>query len=195
MKNIIFDLGGVIIKETPETVLKILNIEEKNMKKLKQFFKNWEKLDKGEQTLEEKLEECNIEKNIKEKYKKYLLKYYEYRKTNEELINLIKKLKKNNYKIYILSDNNKEAYNYYKKQLKEIDGWIISCEYKTIKKEEKIFKILLEKYNLKNNECYFIDDSKENIEAANKQGITGFKFDETKIEKLYENMKKHNIKI
>ena len=45
MKNIIFDLGGVILKETP--IKRLKNIEINEYKELSKFFQNREKLDLG----------------------------------------------------------------------------------------------------------------------------------------------------
>lgn len=45
-----------------------------------------------------------------------------------------------------------------------------------IKPDLKIYQHLLESFNLKAEETLFIDDSKENIEAALQAGIRGLQF-------------------
>lgn len=181
IKNVIFDLGGVILKDKPISVLKKLNISDETYDTLKTFFSDWKELDLGNKTLEEKYNECKFSKEIDALYKDYLLNYYKYREINIELINLIERLKKKNYKVYILSDNNKESYDYYKNNelFKNIDGWVLSCEYHTVKKEGKIFNILLDRFNLKANECYFIDDNVDNIMIGKEYGINGYVFNES----------------
>ena len=54
-------------------------------------------------------------------------------------------------------------------------GIIISAKEHIKKPDERIFKILLERYNLKAEECLFIDDDDTNrsYETANKLGILG----------------------
>ena len=190
MKNIIFDLGGVILKGKSSSVLDKLNTTKEEYNELINYFNNWEKLDIDECTIEEKFNSCNFSSTIENKYKDILLKYYELRNINIELLDLIKELKKNN-KIYILSDNNRNASLYYKNLFKDLDGYIFSYEYKTIKKDGKLFDILLDKYNLNPKDCYFIDDSKENIEVAISKNINGHLYIDN--ETLYRYLKDNNI--
>lgn len=182
--NIIFDLGGVILLGKAKDVLDKLNIEEDEYNELIKFFDDWDRMDTTDETVEEKFNSYNFSDSIKSKYKDKLIKYYELRDINKNLINLIKELKKNNNKIYILSDNNKEASNYYKaiEGLNNLDGYVFSYEYGTIKKDGKLFDIFLKKYNLDPKTCYFIDDTIENIEVAKSKGINGILYeDDSKI--------------
>ena len=197
MKNIIFDLGGVVIEKTPISILDNRNINQNDYGIIRIFFDNWTNLNLGNETLEEKFNKCNFKKDIVFKYKDLLVNYYKYRLFNKDLIELIKKLKQDNYKIYVLSDNNKEATNYYKKILNDyFDGWVVSCDYKTVKKDGRLFEIMLEKYNLKPNECFFIDDNTVNVEVAKRYGIKGFVYNENdNITKLYECMIDNGIKL
>ena len=155
-------------------------------------------MDLGQQSLEEKFLECYYTDYISSNYKDILLKYYEIRDINMDLINLIYQLKNNSYKIYILSDNNLEASSYYKNHtlFHVIDGWIFSCDYNVTKSDGKLFEILLDKFKLKPEECYFIDDKQSNIDMAFKYNINGYKYDgNSDIMKLYNNMRKNGIKI
>ena len=172
MKNIIFDLNGVIVKGKARDVLNKLDLTEEEYNELIKFFDNWNDMDITDMNIEEKFASYNFSENTKSKYKDVLLKYYELRDLNTNLINLIKELKKNN-RVYILSDNNKAASLYYKKILNNLDGYVFSYEYKTIKKDGKLFDIFLDKYKLDPKDCYFVDDTEENILVANSRGING----------------------
>ena len=57
------------------------------------------------------------------------------------------------------------------------DGEVGSCEERTVKPEPRIYEILLERYGLTPSETLFIDDREMNIEAAAALGIRGFLFD------------------
>lgn len=177
MKNIIFDLGGVILKGKASSVLDKLNTTEEEYNTLLKFFDDWYKLDTDFQTIEEKFDSCNFSEEIINKYKDKLLKYYELRDLNKELLDLIKELKKNN-KVYILSNYNRVAALYYKSLdgLKDLDGYVFSYEYKLVKPEEELFQIFLDKYNLKKEDCYFIDDTLDNINIAQSIGINAHQF-------------------
>lgn len=196
IKNIIFDLGGVILEGRSVSILDDMNLDKETYDKLKQFFYYRKELDMGEMTLEEAFDSCNFSKELESLYKDKLLNYYKYRKINMRLINMIRKLKNNNYNVYVLSDNIKEIIDYLKSNelFKDIDGWVVSCDYKTIKKEGKLFDIILDKYNLEPSTCYFIDDNIDNVNVAISKGIKGFLFDDN-IDSLIENMKNNNIEI
>ena len=176
--NIIFDLNGVLLLGKAKSVLDKLNLKEEEYNELIKFFDNWNDMDTTDTSIEEKFNSYNFSLDIKNKYKDKLLKYYELRDFNKNLLNLIKELKKNNNKVYILSDNNKDASLYYKSILNDLDGYVFSYEYKTIKKDGKLFDIFLEKYNLDPKTCYFIDDTIENIKVAESYGMNGILYED-----------------
>ena len=105
MKNIIFDLGGVILKDEPITFLKKLNIDDNTYNQLKIFFDDWNKLDLGEESLEDKYLYCNFPKEYDNLYKDKLINYYIYREIDMRLIDCISKLKSSGYNVYVISDN------------------------------------------------------------------------------------------
>lgn len=193
MKNIIFDMGGVILKDKPISVLNNIEIDNDVYNELKVFFDNWDDLDLGEKTLLEKYNEFNFSTDL---YKDRLVNYFLYRDFNLDLINLLSELKSKKYNIYVLSDNNFDAYDFYKNNelFKDVDGWIMSCDYHTLKKDGILFDILLDKYNLEPFECYFIDDKIINVNEAKKHNIKGFVFNND-INLLYEDIRSNGIDI
>ena len=196
MKTIVFDLNGVIFKDKSVSVLNKLELNKDEYKELSKFFDNFKLLDLGLMTLEEKLEKSNIKDYLKNKYKDFLLHYYIEKEVDIDLINLINELKSRGYYVYILSDNNHEAINYYKTQecFKNIDGFVASCDYNTLKRDGKLFEIFLDKYNLNPKDCYFIDDLDYNIEIAKKYGFKTFKYNKAStVGDLINDMKKYDI--
>ena len=191
MKNIIFDLGGVILKDKPISVLNDIDIDSGIYTELRKFFDNWDDLDLGKKTLLEKYNELNFSSDL---YKDRLVNYFLYRDLNVELLDKMNVLRNNGYKVYVLSDNNVDASRYYKDNFKDVDGWVMSCDYHTLKRDGLLFDILLDKYNLDPFECYFIDDNEININEAFKHGIKGFVFNND-INLLCEDMKNNGIDI
>ena len=63
------------------------------------------------------------------------------------------------------------------------------------KPDEKIFKLLLERYNLKPEECLFIDDDDTNksFDTANKIGICGRKVIPNSYEDIIKLLKEYEI--
>jgi len=93
----------------------------------------------------------------------------------QEGLNILYAVKQKGYKTYILSNMGEGSH----KQimhfdfLKEFDGSIFSYQVKLCKPEPEIYLKLLETYNLKPNECLFIDDFEPNIKGAHNVGIDG----------------------
>lgn len=194
MKNIVVDLGGVILRGYPRSILSKMSLENNEYNELIKFFKDWNDLDLGIESLNDKITNCNFSKQIYYKYHDILLRYYELRDINIEIIQVLKQLKEHNYRIYILSDNNLDAALYYQSHplLSMVDGWCFSCHFQATKKEGSLFKIFLDKFKLEASDCYLIDDSEVNIKNALKYGIIGDVFD-NHIQKLYHNMMKRGI--
>lgn len=180
IKNIVFDLGNVILKGSPNIVLDQIEIDKKQYESIKNnFFKDWKALDLGKSSLREQLENCQFDFEIDSEIEEKLLHYYKYRPFNIGILELINELKEKGYKIYILSNNNKEAEEYLLElpDFEVLDGWIFSCDYQIMKPDSRIYNILFETYNLKPEECFFIDDSKRNVEVGEELGMTGFVLD------------------
>ena len=96
----------------------------------------------------------------------------------EDSIAYLYELKSRGYRIYILSNLAKESYEYVRgfEFFREIDGGVFSYQERVIKPDEKIYRILLDRYALKPEETLFFDDVPENIEAARRLGIHGIVF-------------------
>ena len=86
-------------------------------------------------------------------------------------------LKKQGYKLGILSNMPSEFLENYEKDIKmftEADYTCFSCRVKVIKPEPEIYFNCLNGLGVKPEEAVFFDDMPENIEAAKKLGIHGF---------------------
>jgi HAD superfamily hydrolase (TIGR01509 family) len=62
-----------------------------------------------------------------------------------------------------------EVYKYF-------DGEVVSCEEHVVKPNAEIYNILTSRYALNPEETLFIDDRKENVEAAIVAGWSGYHF-------------------
>lgn len=177
IKNIIFDFGGVLLDWNPEYLYSSIFQDKKEM----DFFltnictPEWNlkqdagrSLKTGTLELTEKFFEYNHEIKL----------YYE-RWTEmlggeiHENVNLINPLKEK-YKLYGLTNWSAETlpkamamYSFFEK----FDGIVVSGVEKLVKPNERIYRVLLSRYSLEAAECLFIDDNKNNIEAANKIGF------------------------
>lgn len=185
IKNIIFDLGNVIVQNPNINTVKEFFEQEKDATNFCEYiFKSefWKMMDLGQITnleIADIIEKQNLVpvKNYNE-VKNFMLNWFSKCIINEETIEIGKKLKKDGYKIYILSNMAKSTYEYFLNQydfFDIIDGAVVSA-YEGIKKPApKIFEILLERYSLVAEECLMIDDDDTNktLDVANSMGIKG----------------------
>ena len=202
MKNLVFDMGNGLIEWNSEKILQAITDDRKLHNLLrKEVFETglWVQTDEGVKTREEMIE--IVTAKIGEEYRneitqlsRYWYKYVDvYTKVQDRII----ELSKNGYNIYILSNT---AYTFYD-LVKEgyipaasiAKGIVLSCEEKVLKPNEKIYNILLERYNLDPHDTMFFDDLSENIWGAARCGINGFVVENerellTYLDKLREEM-------
>ena len=201
IKNIVFDVGNVIWKGNSKSIANYIKIDnEGDIAKVSTFFEGFRMMDLDEETVEEHYEKWKDNNKINnDNYKNQLVNYYKNREFNSGIINLINKLKENNYKVYVLSNNNKLAINYLKKceEVKNIDGWVVSYEYKLVKPDEEFFKVLFNKFNLNPDECFFVDDKEKNINAGEKLGMNGhvLDYENNGVNKLIDDLKLNGVDI
>lgn len=96
---------------------------------------------------------------------------------------LICDLKEKGYKLYLLSNATMGFAKGYttipwmRSVLEQFDGLVFSAEVGMAKPDREIFEYILKKYNLTAENCLFVDDYKDNIEAAQNLGINGHLFE------------------
>ncbi|TKJ27350.1 MAG: hypothetical protein CEE42_02910 [Promethearchaeota archaeon Loki_b31] len=179
IKNIIFDLGNVLLRFKPEEFLLQFTSDKEY---IKQFVpkitrsKLWLDLDRGLESLEN-AEIIFISKYPEEKelISLFFNHWMEMLTPIEENINILLDLSKSGYKTYILSNYIKEAFIFVKEKFDFFtifDGQIISGEEKVIKPDKVIYESLLRRYQLIPEESLFIDDILFFLKPAKKLGIS-----------------------
>lgn len=184
IKNIIFDLGGVLIDWNPDYMYKKImpDIE------FRSWFLNtictldWNEKQDGGRTIEEATNELITQYP---EHKENILAYYD---RWEEMLNgsipgtvdLFKTLKENkNLKIFALTNWSAETFP----RALEIfdflhwfDGRIVSGEENTRKPHKEIYELIVNRFSLNTDETIFIDDNLRNILAAEEFGIRSIHF-------------------
>jgi putative hydrolase of the HAD superfamily len=130
----------------------------------------------------------------KEKLEALFVKTYKkiYKK-NKELFSIAKKLKKQGYKIAILSDQwhlSKDALMQ-KKDFNIFDKQVVSCDVGKRKPNPEIYQMILDKLNLEPKETIFIDNQIWNLLPAHKMGMKTILF--TKNKKLKEQLSRFGV--
>lgn len=183
IKNVVFDIGNVLIQFRPLEFLKEKYKDKKLVQELYQLIfrsNEWIMLDRGTITEEDAVDNFCERFPQNEMYIKEVMRdWHAMHIPMEGTVEILKMLKKSGYRIYLLSNYHKKAFKIVQNRfefLKRVDGKIISSEVKLLKSEEEIYKLFLKTYNLKSEETIFIDDTLVNIEKARELGIKGICF-------------------
>lgn len=184
-KNIVFDMGNVILKFEPDKYIDKLGIKDENLKKKiyretyntsKNFF-----LDRGDYTEEMFIDEVakNLPPECKSMVEKLVLHWNDEIVPIEGMADLLKELKEKGYKLFLLSNASYRQPEYFNRTPghEYFDGKIVSFQVKQVKPDKEIYEALYKTYNLNPKECYFIDDLQVNIYGGMKTGMDGYVFD------------------
>lgn len=184
IKNIIFDVGNVLVNFRPVEVMQDLHFPQEVIDSLYEnmvMSSLWNELDLSIRPMNEVFEDMI---NLVPEYKEYSRQFFKqlddicvsYDYSRE----FVKSFKDRGYKTFVLSNYSDELWTMHEKDtftfLPYLDGKIVSGFVHLIKPDEAIYKLLLETYDLKAEECVFFDDREENIIAAKKIGINGIVF-------------------
>lgn len=179
MKNVVFDLGRVVFAQDPN----------KSSDEFKRFFsyvqqtpmpRFWVDYDLGVSSLEDVVRELSAYRGVEEDYaRELILLAISRQETIAPTAALIGDLKRAGYKLYVLSNMSREFIDYLRRQevYANFEGDVVSCDVGVVKPMPQIYEILLEKFSLDAAETIFIDDRRENVDAALAKGISGFHFD------------------
>ncbi|MBK1810404.1 HAD family phosphatase [Clostridium sp. YIM B02505] len=197
-KNIIFDIGNVLLSFNPiEYLSSKIKQPEKVLEVHKELFQSeeWIMLDRGTIT-EEDAKNAIITRSINngDLIKLSFENWYDLLTAIEPSVEVLKLLKASDYKVYFLSNFHLLAFEHIIEKydfFKLFDGGIVSYKEKLIKPEEAIYRRLVEKYDLIPEESIFIDDVEENVEGARKLGINTILLKDPT--SLKEHLKTYNI--
>ena len=100
-----------------------------------------------------------------------------------DMADLIKPLKEKGYRVYLLSNYPKTLWMHHvcrRDFYPLLDGETVSWQEHFGKPDEKFFRILLDRYDLKPEECLFLDDRADNTQAAEALGLHTITLDSPK---------------
>lgn len=185
IEAVIFDLGGVLVDWNPEYLY--AKIFKNDAKKMTWFLNTvctpaWNMEQDAGRTFEEGIEILTTaypeyEPEIRSFFERWEEMIKSENKGTVLILNLLSEL--NKVKLYALTNWSSETFPIAQRRfdfLKRFEGIVVSGEEKTRKPFSKIYEITLDRYGLKAENCLFIDDSFENIEAAKLLGFNTVHF-------------------
>ena len=200
VKNIVFDMGGVLIDYNARKTISTYFPEEYHEILMKEVFASelWHRLDGGTLRHDEAVSIVlpRIPEETRPLIKEMLTDFYEYMPPFPEMYDFIKRIKKAGYKVYLLSNATPRFFDNYLNipALSLMDGFFISCVYKLLKPQKEIYEAFCNKFSLKPEECFFIDDMPQNIEGAKNYGMKGFVYKAPDIKSLENALNAEGIK-
>lgn len=185
-QNIVFDIGGVLLSFCPEKVCTLLP-EDIRQDVYNAMFRQewgqsrWAQFDLGKKSNMEIASDIaaatahpGCEKHILQ-----LLETFPQTMSPLPLSHLIAELKAMGKRVFALTNypepsltRTVERFAFFR----HMDGMVVSSREKVMKPDERIYRILLDRYHLNAEDTLFIDDRLENIRAAEKLGIQGWHY-------------------
>lgn len=184
IRNIVFDMGGVLIRFDPSRFLQLLSVSPEDQALLRRaVFQTveWVQLDRG--TLTEADAAPIMKRRLPARLHgavDRLLCWWELELSPVEGMEaLIAELKGLGYGIYLLSNTSLRQADYFGRipGSQYFDGCVLSARCRLLKPQKEIFDLLLRAYGLSAEECFFIDDLPANVEGALYAGLNGAVFD------------------
>ena len=184
LKNVILDMGNVLLDFDPEYALtRFCASEESRAVIRRELFEGpqWIAGDRGDITNEQRFELAAP--RVPEKYREELKTCVE--RWDECMVPLpgapefLQALRARGLGVYVLSNACSRFYSYFPKSypLSFFDGVVVSSDEHLVKPDPELYRILLTRYGLSPGECLFVDDTQANIDGALRAGIPGYRFD------------------
>ena len=193
IKNIIFDMGGVLKDFNPPKMLRARNIEGGDFDILmRELFHEteWIALDHGAVSEQQAYESVakRLPEHLKPAAKDLIFNWWKDPFDDKEgMDELIHELKNNGYDIYLLSNASiRQAEYFHRLPGSEcFSGRITSADVLMLKPWADIYRLCLKTFGLKAEECVFIDDSAANVYCAKLEGYAGIVYhDDTELLKI-----------
>ena len=183
VRNIVFDISNVLAPFRFKEFLAEKGFDEAMIKRIikaSAMTPYWTEYEKGKLTYEEAIEAfLSVDPDIREElHKAYdscsgIMGRYDY---TEEWIDALKDA---GYKLYCITNFTPAGYEQCYdciSFIERFDGCIFSFREGIAKPDPEIYMTLLRRYDLKAEECVFIDDTEENVLSAENLGFAGIVF-------------------
>ena len=189
IKNIIFDIGGIVLEWGNNPLIELLNKTNYEVNKICKIIygdSRFKECIVGKLSQFEYMKQLisenpkysdDIEKILSEEYQEKALPVI------KENLEKIYELKNKGYKIYFLSNITDVSYNYLNDKLNilnMVDGGVYSYKEHLKKPDKEIFDLLIKRFGLKKEETIFFDDSQKNVKVGNEYGIKSYVFNSVK---------------
>ena len=201
IKDVVFDMGQVLIRFDREAIIGRLGLgpeDEKTLMREVFLSKEWELMDWGDITDEQAAESicARLPARLHEPVRRIVLHWDEPIEPMPGMAELVAELKEAGYGVYLLSTASHRQPKYWPRVpgAELFDGGVVSAGIGYVKPERQMYETLLERYGLKAEECFFVDDTPLNVVGAMRCGMDGAIF-HGEVAELRLHMRESGIKI
>ena len=184
--NIVFDIGGVVVDWQPEKIAAGVfeDVVKQRLVTTEVFaHADWISVDRGDLDYEEAIVRTAKRTGLTEAEVGRLFNAVPPSLTPKSAtLDLIAELTDSEHHLYALSNMGQVAYRYLEQEYDlwaRFEGAVVSCLVNRVKPEPEIFDYLLTRYALAATDTVFIDDTMENVVAAEALGIRAIHFQST----------------
>lgn len=184
IRNIVFDIGNVLTDYRWKEFLQDKGFDEAMVERIARasvLNPAWNEIDRGVWSEEEILQAfIKTDPEIEEEIRLAFADIRGLVTPRDYAIPWVRELKEKGFFVYYLSNFSHKAKVECAEALTFIpftDGGILSYREKLIKPDPAIYKLLLDRFGLKAEECVFLDDVLQNVEAARECGLYGIRFE------------------
>ena len=195
IKNVVFDIGNVLVDYRLKEFLAEKGFDGLMIKRIIKasiMSPYWETFERADITETEALKSfAGLDPEIEEELNKAYENVHGMLTIRDFAVEWIRSLKEDGYQTYYLSNYSKKAYEECADSLafmEYMDGGLLSFQARKTKPNPLFYKEFLDKYDLKAEECVFIDDTEENVLEARKLGFQGIVYES--YEKTVEQLEK-----
>lgn len=199
IKNIIFDLGNVLVNVEYERFINRLKLNGVSDENYMSFFKggNYRLLgyESGDISTDEFITKCLTGLNLNMERNEYAEAFNDMFSEIKPMSSLVRKLKdEGRYDLFLLSNTSPLHFEYIKEKYSYVnllDKFALSYELRSLKPDDIIYQRTIEHLEIEPSESLFIDDLKENCDAAEKHGIRTICYDKSNhaaFEKEFKNL-------
>ncbi len=180
--TLLWDLGNVVVRWSPDTILSKLDYSAQQTTYLRRSLfahGDWLDLDRGVKTELEVAQRLVAESDLS--MDQAVRCFDVVRDTMIDIqpsVDLINEVAQTDTPMYVLSNMSQTNADYLRQReyFSHFQGVVISAEEKLNKPDSTLFERVLSRYSLVANQVLFIDDTLENIVAAEKLGFEGLHF-------------------
>lgn len=184
IRNIIFDMGQVLIRWTPTQIASLLELPAKDVQLVERELLRsveWILLDRGTITEADAVESvcARLPEHLHDGVRQLVTGWWNWPLVPVDgMAQLVRELKSMGYGIYLLSNASSRLHEFFNRipGAECFDGKLVSADHGLLKPQSEIYWTLYAQFALNPAECVFVDDLPSNVDGAMLTGMTGLVF-------------------